>query len=135
MTAPFELVPCTQCDRHVRVTESACPFCDAPRPLEAAPQPSLPTGRLGSLATLTFRAAAIGALLTACSAESSDDDGGAGAAGKRQQAGGAAGTQGDDGAGASNGGRSGATFGGAPSFAGAPPDGSGVPIYRATPKG
>ena len=134
MTPPLH--PCPSCDRHVRVTESACPFCDAPLPRRPRAQSIVPAGRLGSLAVLTFRAAAIGAALNACGGEASDDDGAAGAAGKQHAGmGGSAGTPGDDLGGANNGARAGANHGGAPSFAGAPTDGGITSVYRATPKG
>lgn len=38
------LQPCPSCDRHVRSTDAACPFCAAPIAPEA-PRP-IPTGRL-----------------------------------------------------------------------------------------
>ena len=36
------LVPCPECNRHVRVTETACPFCALPLDLSASPEPQLP---------------------------------------------------------------------------------------------
>jgi hypothetical protein len=52
------LVPCPNCSRHVRVRERVCPFCGAPLPsaLRAEPPPELPPRRLGSVATVTYRA-------------------------------------------------------------------------------
>ena len=58
-----QLIPCGACLRHVRHTESACPFCDA----RLAPTPARaldPTTRLGRAAMFAFRATAVAALST-----------------------------------------------------------------------
>lgn len=47
------LLPCSSCDRHVRLGEASCPFCGAPVPTEA-PAPRVPLARLGRAATLAF---------------------------------------------------------------------------------
>lgn len=49
------LQPCLACRRHVRVSETTCPFCQTAMP-EAAPRP-MPTQRLGRAATFAFGAA------------------------------------------------------------------------------
>lgn len=66
------LVPCTACSRHVRATESACPFChhDLPANLASRAIPS-PTRRLDRLATFTF---AVGLTVAACGGVSGDGD-------------------------------------------------------------
>jgi len=58
----MRLSPCTSCGRHVRETETKCPFCDAPF---AAPMASRePTTRLGRAAMFAFRATAVAAIST-----------------------------------------------------------------------
>lgn len=61
------LLQCPSCERHVRASEDACPFCgtqidDA---LRISSAPRAPVGRVGRAALLGFapRAAAIGAAL------------------------------------------------------------------------
>jgi len=44
----LDLRPCTACQRHVAITEAACPFCSASL-VEAAPR-SMPLGRLSRAA-------------------------------------------------------------------------------------
>lgn len=60
------LVPCTECARHVRASESTCPFCGAEiaavAPRELSP---MPADRLLARAAITFAAAAATAV-TAC---------------------------------------------------------------------
>jgi len=48
------LVPCPECNRHVRVSATECPFCALPLDLAATPEPRLPSGRLSRAATLAF---------------------------------------------------------------------------------
>lgn len=61
------LVPCPACDRHVRASEAACPFCNAPLPADLAPRPVvLPPRRLGRAAALAFGASLT---LAACANE------------------------------------------------------------------
>lgn len=68
------LTPCTSCSRHVRVFESACPFCGAALELSDVPPPVLPTRRITRAALFTFGATlAAGLTVSGCS---SDDDGG-----------------------------------------------------------
>lgn len=71
------LTPCTSCSRHVRVSESSCPFCGSALDLSDVPQPVLPTRRLGRAALFTF-SATLAAGLAAASCSSDDDGGGTG---------------------------------------------------------
>lgn len=68
------LIPCTSCARHVRATESACPFCAAALPLSArSVQRALPKARLGRAATFAFGAAALAVGAAACGDDDGDD--------------------------------------------------------------
>lgn len=73
------LTPCPSCQRHVRVSEEACPFCatSLPASVKARPAPQLPTQRLGRAALLAFGAtlsvAGVSSGAVACS--SSDESG------------------------------------------------------------
>lgn len=65
------LVPCPNCDRHVRQSETACPFCSTELSLQHLSPPVLPRGRLGRAATFAFGASLVGATsLVACGGES-----------------------------------------------------------------
>ena len=78
------LVPCPECNRHVRVSERECPFCALPLDLADTPPPMLPRGRLSRAATLAFGATIASATaLSACGgdAEESGVPNDAGAAG------------------------------------------------------
>ncbi len=58
-------LPCPQCRRHVRASESACPFCAAPTPDRVGPAPrvdAVVTGRYARAAILFM-----GAATSACS--------------------------------------------------------------------
>lgn len=69
-----ELVPCPECQRHVRKTETRCPFCGEALSLTHVPSPALPTRRLGRAATFAFGAGIVGATaLVGCGGK---DDGG-----------------------------------------------------------
>jgi hypothetical protein len=70
-----QLVPCPECSRHVRQSESACPFCGQALSLAHLPPPAMPRRRLGRAATFAFGASVVGA--TALVACSDDDPGGA----------------------------------------------------------
>ncbi len=60
-----DLTPCASCQRHVRCRE-ACPFCGA-APVDAAPAPARPIGRLGRAAIFAFGATlGAGALTSGC---------------------------------------------------------------------
>lgn len=75
-----QLIPCPACNRHVRQSESSCPFCSSALSLLEAPPAELPRTRLGRAATFAFGATLA---LAACGGESeSGKDGGGGAAGK-----------------------------------------------------
>jgi hypothetical protein len=55
------LVPCSACARHVRVTESLCPFCGSvmlPRRLEQEPLPEPPPAGVSRAGLLAYRAVA-----------------------------------------------------------------------------
>jgi hypothetical protein len=67
------LTPCPHCERHVRSSESACPFCAAPLELSSPTPPVLPQKRLTRAATFAFGAALA---VTACGATDDDDDDG-----------------------------------------------------------
>ncbi|HMJ54521.1 MAG TPA: hypothetical protein VK540_20710 [Polyangiaceae bacterium] len=144
------LVPCSSCRRHVRASESSCPFCAAALPFEVRAETvsAGPRRRLGSLAVMAFRATALSAAMTTCGGKveepaeggdaSSDAAAGASGAGAGGSPSGSSGTGGSGGRGGSSGtggsgGRGGFGTGGR---AGNPPgDGGPVPIYRATPPG
>jgi hypothetical protein len=65
------LVPCPECSRHVRASETECPFCALPLDLAGTPEPELPRGRLSRAATLAFGATLVSAtVLAACSSDS-----------------------------------------------------------------
>jgi hypothetical protein len=59
------LVPCPSCARHVRATESACPFCATARVPSAAPVTRTPGQRLSRAALFALGASA--AAVAACS--------------------------------------------------------------------
>ncbi len=70
------LVACSSCQRHVRITETFCPFCgDAlPMSLRGSEPPRTPTTRLGRAAIFAFGAALAAA--TGCGDSHTADDGG-----------------------------------------------------------
>lgn len=53
------LRPCGSCGRHVRVSESACPFCRASLDPTPTPPSARVVGRLGRAAIFAFGAAAV----------------------------------------------------------------------------
>jgi endogenous inhibitor of DNA gyrase (YacG/DUF329 family) len=57
------LVPCPECNRHVRRHEMACPFCGAPvaEAMSQTPERAMPTTRLGRSALFVFAAVSVGA--------------------------------------------------------------------------
>ncbi|HEY5374480.1 MAG TPA: hypothetical protein VIK01_12400 [Polyangiaceae bacterium] len=62
------LIPCPECNRHVRVSELECPFCALPLDLANTPPPQLPRSRLSRAATLAFGATLVSAAaISACS--------------------------------------------------------------------
>lgn len=146
------LVPCSACRRHVRATESACPFCSASLTSAGAKgtarEVAAATTRGMSRAAILALGAAIA--VTACS---SDDDPGTGngtgqvgtggtagsaGAGGESGEGGTAGTAGTAGAGGDNGdaGSAAALYGIPPGGnGGAPDDGGNAPEYGAPPAG
>lgn len=73
------LLPCPACERHVRVTESLCPFCGDALPLayQSAGAANLPTKRLGRAAKFAFGAAVAGAMaVSGCGDDSAPADSG-----------------------------------------------------------
>jgi hypothetical protein len=71
------LVPCPSCSRHVRTSESECPFCGSGLELSSVPAPVLPATRLGRAATFAFGATLLSATaMVACGGDSEDDGGG-----------------------------------------------------------
>lgn len=68
-----QLEPCPHCQRHVRIFESACPFCDAPLAQAMAQVRArvLPGTRLGRAALFAY---GVGAGLAAVGAEGCADD-------------------------------------------------------------
>jgi len=138
------LTPCPRCERHVRNTESACPFCEASLELAALGPPSLPQKRLTRAATFAFGATLA---VTACggTTDDDDDDDTAGAAGKAPIAATGGSSAGHDSGGTpgvagrnSSGGTSGRSFGGSAGsgVAGRPQGGEmSIPVYGAPPPG
>ena len=121
------LVPCPGCRRHVRVSETNCPFCSAALSLANTPAPVLPTLRLGRAATFAFGATLLGAsALVACSGES-EERGGDNGGGKSGASGSS--TGGSSNGGSSNGGSSGSSTGGTDNV------GGGMALYGGPPLG
>ncbi len=60
-----QLVPCAACSRHVRVSETACPFCAAPCSAPTS-RPAEASSRLGRAALFAFQATTVAAALNAC---------------------------------------------------------------------
>ena len=116
-----DLIPCPGCSRHVRRSETSCPFCSASVRDAAlgAPVRQLPAARLGRLALFTFAAASIGT--AACGGDEGEKGPGTGGAG------GAANGSG----GASTGGTQNAA--GKPAAGGYNQGGSAMALYGAAP--
>lgn len=132
----LRLVPCSACSRHIRVDSQQCPFCFTSTVVASEPPRARPSGRLSSLAVMTFRAATLGAAITACGGEANEPVGHGGATGT----GGAAGSTASGGASdVGSGGNTSTSSGGTIEVGtGGTLDGTGggpVPIYRATPRG
>jgi hypothetical protein len=124
------LVPCPECSRHVRVSETACPFCATPLGLAGTPEPQLPKTRLGRAATFAFSATLASATaLAACGTDNSDDTSAGGSAGATSSAGTGGTSAGTGGASAGTGG----TVAGTTSIAGT--GGSAMPVYGAPAAG
>lgn len=66
----MSLHPCPSCGRHVRRSESSCPFCASALSFEGVPERGVPAARLGRAATFAFGAAVAttASALTGCSA-------------------------------------------------------------------
>lgn len=58
------LIPCPQCNRHVRRSESACPFCgtSVSAAIAATPERAVPLTRMSRSALAMFAAASVGAV-------------------------------------------------------------------------
>jgi hypothetical protein len=79
------LAPCPSCRRHVRTTESACPFCAAALPRDlAAPAIRPARRRLGRAAAFAFGASVA---VTGCGSEVSSDGIAGGVGGSNSDAG------------------------------------------------
>jgi hypothetical protein len=113
-----DLVPCPDCERHIRRREASCPFCGASvaEALQGAPVRQLPATRLGRFALYTFAAASIGA--TACGGDDAEPGPGTGGAGGKSGAGGQNSTGGKQNAtgGGDQGGGAVALYGAAPLY-------------------
>lgn len=72
----MSLVACPECNRHIRTSETACPFCGRAVAEELAKLPAriLPTERLSRAAMYAFTAATLGA--AACGGDVSAPGGG-----------------------------------------------------------
>jgi hypothetical protein len=82
-----QLIPCPGCNRHVRQSESSCPFCSSALSLGDVPAAELPRTRLGRAATFAFGASLA---LAACGGDSEtgkEGGGGAPAAGSAAKGG------------------------------------------------
>ncbi|HVU02360.1 MAG TPA: hypothetical protein VHE30_11440 [Polyangiaceae bacterium] len=138
------LIPCPGCSRHLRRSESACPFCgaDVRATMTVAPERTMPTSRLGRGALFAFAAATVGAV--ACGGSSDTNTGSNGIdKGDASTEDGSSGTGGVDGSGGLSSGDGGSAvalygapyFGGAGGMATAGTTGSGgemaVPAYGA----
>lgn len=75
------LVPCPGCARHVRQSETSCPFCSAALSLDHLPAPVLPRSRLSRAAMFAFGTGVAGAAsLVGCGGDTDEGkkDGGGG---------------------------------------------------------
>ena len=70
------LAPCPSCSRHVRVDESACPFCGAAVSLEAPSIRGIASQRLGRAALFTFGAVALATNGAGCGTATPAEDAG-----------------------------------------------------------
>jgi hypothetical protein len=64
----MSLHPCPSCGRHVRRSESSCPFCSVALAFDGVPERGVPAARLGRAATFAFGAAATASALVGCGA-------------------------------------------------------------------
>jgi hypothetical protein len=72
------LLACPACARHVRVSESSCPFCSGPLPTSfgEAPLPSPPRSRLSRAALAAFSASSLAIASVSCGGTVEGVDGG-----------------------------------------------------------
>ena len=76
------LVPCPGCQRHIRVVETACPFCSQELALQNVPPRPLPRSRLGRAKTFWFGATLAGATaIASCGGDAEEDSGSGGSTG------------------------------------------------------
>lgn len=72
-----ELTPCPQCQRHVRNTDTTCPFCEQALTRSGFPARPLPRARLGRAATFAFGATLLSTTaFIGCGGESQSKKGG-----------------------------------------------------------
>jgi hypothetical protein len=117
-----QLVPCPDCQRHVRKTETLCPFCAAAVSLAHVPAPVLPSRRLGRAATFAFGATLLGATsVVGCS--DNDDNGSATPVYGGPPAAGAGNEPSDQGGASGEGGAEAQPNGGMTTIYGGPPEG------------
>ena len=70
----MSLHPCHSCGRHVRRSETRCPFCAVLVSFEGVPERGVPSVRLGRAATFAFGAAVATSALAGCGPTSSSPD-------------------------------------------------------------
>ncbi len=115
-----ELIPCSECNRHGRVAEGACPFCGAA--LSNDGQVPMPGRRMSRAAIVAFGASvAAGFGATGCGSD--DDSTGSGGSGATSGSGGSGGS--------ATGGQGGTASGGAAGTAGT--GGAVGPLYGTPP--
>jgi hypothetical protein len=106
------LVPCPSCERHLRASETTCPFCGSAVDLSGLPPPALPNRRLSRAALVAFGATiAAGVAATSCGGDTDEPDKG-GSGGSAAGGGGAGGSGGNGSGGGSTGGNAGSSTGG-----------------------
>jgi hypothetical protein len=135
----IQLELCSGCQRHVRVTETACPFCGHALDFATTPAPALPKNRLGRAATFAFGASIVGVTaVVACGGDDTSPTGSgpatSGSAGAASGSGGSAGApSGSGGSAGGTGGAAGAEIGAAGTSGGAVQDSGGVVAMYGTP--
>jgi hypothetical protein len=70
------LEPCPGCQRHVKIDEPRCPFCETAlgEHFGQLPARAMPTKRLGRAALFAFGVGATSPLIASCAADHKDDD-------------------------------------------------------------
>jgi hypothetical protein len=138
------MLPCPQCERHVRLDESACPFCNSEIPSDdrnAAPDTNR---RMSRAAAFVFASVAVACgsttIIDGTSSSSSSATSGSGSSSSGSSGSTSSGMSGAGGAGASTGVGGIAPAYGAPAVGGASNtggmgNGGGIPLYGAAPFG